>query len=184
MRCRYDGTGLETLVQTGSSEKDKEDQRNWCVGIAVDRHRGKMYWTQKGPSKGDQGRLFSANLEMKSGETASQRSDVKCLLDKLPEPIDLELDEEQNILYMTDRGEIPFGNSISRIQLSDEGVVERKILIRKLHEAIGLTLDKPNGKLYYTDLGGSVYSSDLDGGNAVELLHEVGDVTGIAFAKA
>jgi DNA-binding beta-propeller fold protein YncE len=183
-RCRYDGSGLQTLVQTGHSDKDKEDPRNWCVGIAVDPRRGKMYWTQKGPSKGDQGRLFSANLEMLQGENVSNRSDVKLLFDKLPEPIDLELDEDENVLYMTDRGEIPFGNSISRIKLDDNGVVEKKILVRKLHEAIGLALDKAHGRLFFTDLGGSVYTSALDGSNEVELLHEIGDVTGIACTKA
>jgi hypothetical protein len=56
--------------------------------------------------------------------------------------------------------------------------------VRKLHEAIGLALDKAHGRLFFTDLGGSVYTSALDGSNEVELLHEIGDVTGIACTKA
>jgi len=36
MRAHLDGSGIETLVQTGSTEADRLDQTKWCVGIALD----------------------------------------------------------------------------------------------------------------------------------------------------
>ena len=89
LRCSFDGSEMEVLVTTGSSETDRTDARNWCVGIAVDTERKKIYWTQKGPSKGNEGRLFSAGINLPAGEDSQNRSDVVLLLDKLPEPIDL-----------------------------------------------------------------------------------------------
>src|SRR5215467_9700012 len=36
MRVNLDGSQIETLVQAGEGEKDRSDERRWCVGIAVD----------------------------------------------------------------------------------------------------------------------------------------------------
>lgn len=183
MRCSLDGSDLETLIQTGPAgdRGSKADPRLWCVGIGVDAKRKKFYWTQKGASKGNEGRLFSANTDFSKGQDASTRTDITLLLDSLPEPIDLDIDEDQNVLYLTDRGDPPLGNSISRIHLSEDGKVdERKILVRKLHEAIGLALDLKNKRMFFTDLNGSLYSSDMDGGNEVELFKAIGDLTGVA----
>src|SRR5580692_7283840 len=36
MRANVDGSAVETLVQTGTSDTDRRDQTKWCVGIAVD----------------------------------------------------------------------------------------------------------------------------------------------------
>ena len=52
MRANLDGSNVETLVETGRGEKDRRDQTRWCVGITVDPKLGKVYWTQKGPTKG------------------------------------------------------------------------------------------------------------------------------------
>ena len=138
-----------------------------------------MYWTQKGSSKGNEGRLFCADLKLPENETPETRKDIKVLLDRLPEPIDLDLDQRANALYMTDRGDPPYGNSISRIQLGADGKVDKTILVRKLHEAIGLTLDVDHQEMYFTDLNGSVYRSNMDGSEEVTLFSEIGDLTGI-----
>jgi len=45
MRSNVDGSNIETLVETGQGESARLDPRNWCVGIAVDTDRGKIYWT-------------------------------------------------------------------------------------------------------------------------------------------
>jgi sugar lactone lactonase YvrE len=45
MRANLDGSHVEFLHQAGSSYEDREDRRNWCVGIAVDDVRGKLYWS-------------------------------------------------------------------------------------------------------------------------------------------
>ena len=91
-----------------------------------------------------------------------------------------DLDPEENVLYLSDRGDPPFGNSISSIKLGPNGAVEKKILIRKLHEAIGLALDRKQRKMYFTDLNGSVYAAGMDGTEERMIFCEIGDLTGIA----
>ena len=100
MRANLDGLDVETLVLRGEEEEDRKDHRRHCVGIAVDEGRGLVYWTQKGKSKGDEGRIFRVGLEMPKGETPAGRSDVECLLERLPEPIDLDLDVNEQTLYV------------------------------------------------------------------------------------
>jgi hypothetical protein len=36
MRANLNGSQIETLIQTGHGDTDRRDQRNWCVGVAVD----------------------------------------------------------------------------------------------------------------------------------------------------
>jgi hypothetical protein len=86
MRCNLDGSGLETLIETGHGDDDRRDARNWPVGIALDVEGGKLYWTQKG-NNADQGRIFRANLEIPEGQTPATRKDIEGLYDGLPEPI-------------------------------------------------------------------------------------------------
>jgi hypothetical protein len=115
MRANLDGSDIETLVDTsGGDARPGKDLKKWCVGITVDVERGHFYWTQKGPDKGNQGRMFRANIEMPKGQTASNRSDIELLFDGLPEPIDLELDLNNRVIYWTDRGDPPRGNSANR----------------------------------------------------------------------
>ncbi|MCJ1310977.1 hypothetical protein MMC25_004646 [Agyrium rufum] len=178
-RSNLDGSSVEVLIQTAQGEEARKDARNHCVGIAVDAERRVMYWTQKGPSKGNAGRLFCAGLEIPQGGKAEDRSDVKLLLDHLPEPIDLDLDLKENLLYMSDRGDPPYGNTINRIDLNRHEQLEKKILVRKLHEAIGITLDLENKQMYMTDLVGSVYRANIDGSDQKVLFSDVGDLTGI-----
>src|SRR5258706_5559942 len=115
MRCNLDGSKVETLVDSSKGDpRPGPDATKWCVGITVDPERGKIYWTQKGPTKGGSGRIFRTNLEIPRGETAANRSDIEVLFDKLPEPIDLELDLESRVLYWTDRGDPPRGKTVNR----------------------------------------------------------------------
>jgi hypothetical protein len=41
------------------------------------------------------------------------------LLDKLPEPIDLELDPAKRALYWTDRRDPPHGNTVNRAAIDE-----------------------------------------------------------------
>ena len=107
MRCNLDGSQIETLVETGRGDADRHDQTKWCVGITLDPERKQIYWTQKGPDNGDRGRIFRAGIEIPKGETAANRSDIEVFFDRLPEPIDLELDHKNRVLYWTDRGDPP-----------------------------------------------------------------------------
>jgi hypothetical protein len=173
-RCNFDGSDLETLISNGNPEVPQyaQEAANWCVGVAVAPKLGKFYWTQKGPSKGGQGRIFCADITTPVGQSATSRIDIQCILSGLPEPVDLEIDDASRSLYWTDRGEIPFGNSLNRVQLDEcglpvttLGLEKYEILTRHLKEAIGLKLDTDRGHVYLTDLGGSIYRCDLDGKN-------------------
>ena len=63
------------------------------------------------------------------------------LFDQLPEPIDLELDLANRVLYWTDRGDRPRGNTVNRAAIDRKAVPE--ILITHLMEGIGIALDVP-----------------------------------------
>ncbi|GJN76132.1 3-hydroxyacyl-CoA dehydrogenase, NAD binding domain [Purpureocillium lilacinum] len=192
MRCAFDGSGLEVLVQTGDwrDESHQADQTRWCVGVTVSPATGKFYWTQKGPSKGGKGRIFRADMVFRAGETAASRSDVELLFQNLPEPIDLEVDEAENMLYWTDRGELPLGNSINRAKLETVHPAEApsrpgkdyEVIARDMHEAIGIKLDPTNRHIYTTDLGGTVYRLNLDGGDRKKLYEGSGAIAGITLA--
>src|SRR5271170_5600106 len=113
MRANLEGSQVETLIQTGEGEGGRRDPSNWCVGITVDPVRGQMYWTQKGADDSGHGRIFRSGIELPRGQSPASRRDVEVLFEGLPEPIDLELDLEQRVLYWTDRGDPPRGNTVS-----------------------------------------------------------------------
>lgn len=113
MRANRDGSNVEILIETGCGESDRQDQARWCVGIAVDPVERKFYWTQKGGDNAGVGRILRANLDMPVGEAPSGRSDVEVVFDLLPEPIDLEFDASRRMLFWTDRGDPPSGNTVN-----------------------------------------------------------------------
>ena len=93
MRANLDGSKIETLVDTSQGDpRPGTDPVKWCVGIAVDADAGKLYWSQKGDDNAGEGRILRANLDIPAGHTPTDRADIELLYDKLPEPIDLDLD--------------------------------------------------------------------------------------------
>jgi len=186
MRCDLDGSHVETLVDTSQGEsRPGKDQTKWCVGMAVDVNSGKLYWTQKGNDNAGQGRIFRASLEIPKGQTPANRKDIEVLYDNLPEPIDLDLDLGNRVIYWTDRGDPPRGNTVNRapIDATPGNCKEPEIVFNHLMEGIGLSLDLTNGRMFFTDLGGSVYSANLDGSNKKNLLFLEGNLSGIAYAE-
>jgi hypothetical protein len=185
MRSNLDGSKIETLVETGHGDADRLDATKWCVGITVDAERRKMYWTQKGPDKAGQGRIFRASIEIPNGQTAANRTDIEVLFDNLPEPIDLDLDLNNRMLYWTDRGDPPRGNTVNRAPM-DGDLKKRQdpeILLTHLMEGIGIALDLKEERMFLTDLAGSVYSAKLNGSDKETLLYAQGNLTGIAYAE-
>ena len=181
MRANLDGSQVETLVETGRGDAGR-DQTRWPVGITIDPVRQRIYWTQKGPDNGDRGRIFRAGLNIPRGETAANRSDIEVFFDHLPEPIDLELDLKDRVLYWTDRGDPPRGNTVNRASVDSKPRVP-EILITHLMEGIGIALDVPGNRMFVTDFAGSIYSADLDGKNERNFLYAQGNLTGIAYAE-
>lgn len=178
---RIDGTGLTDHVinQRGGAMAE-------CVGVAVDSARGHLYWTQKGPSKAGQGRIFRAGLELPPGETAENRSDIEVLWDGLPEPIDLELAGDR--LYWTDRGAPPLGNTLDRapIPATGDAGATPVVLADGFREAIGLAVDPAAGVAYVSDLVGDIREVPLpDGpaaGRSARVIASFGEpVTGLAW---
>ena len=185
MRSNLDGSNIETLIETGHGDADRLDARNWCVGIAIDVNGGKLYWTQKGNDNAGQGRIFRAGLEIPKGQTSAHRQDVEVLYDNLPEPIDLDLDLGNRVIYWTDRGDPPRGNTVNRapMEAASGKRKEPQIIFNHLMEGIGLSLDVPNNRMFLTDLGGSVYSANLDGSSKKSIVFAEGNLTGIAYAE-
>jgi 3-hydroxyacyl-CoA dehydrogenase len=185
MRANLDGSEIETLVDTSQGDaRPGRDAAKWCVGIAVDHVGGKFYWTQKGADNAGEGRILRASLEMPEGEGPANRTDIEVLFDSLPEPIDLELDLGSRMLYWTDRGNPPRGNTVSRAPMdAQSGDGEgAEILVGDLMEAIGLSLDPKGGRMFFSDLAGSVYSAKLDGSEKRALTLAQGNLTGVAYA--
>ena len=126
--------------------------------------------------------FFRANIDILKGESPANRSDIEVLIDQLPEPIDLELDLKNRVLYWTDRGDPPRGNTVNRASI-DNKPAEPEIVVTHLMEGIGIALDIPNNRMFVTDFAGSIYSADLDGKNERNFLFAQGNLTGIAYAE-
>jgi hypothetical protein len=185
MRANLDGTNIETLVRTGEGDDDRRDETRLCVGITVDPRHRQIYWTQKGPDNAGLGRILRAGLDLPKGETAANRTDIEVWFDDLPEPIDLELDLDSRVLYWTDRGNPPLGNTVNRASIDAPARNGRapEPVVRDLMEGIGIALDVPGDRMFVTDLGGSVYSAKLDGSGKRAFLFAQGNLSGVAYAE-
>ena len=186
MRASLDGSKIETLVDTSKGDsRPGVDATKWCVGITLDTQRGHIYWTQKGADNADQGRIFRAGIDIPKGQKPSTRKDIELLYDALPEPIDLDLDLNSRTIYWTDRGDPPRGNTVNRAPMDVKPGARNapEVVFNHLMEGIGLALDLKNNRMFMTDLGGSVYSSNLDGSNRKNILFAQGNLSGIAYAE-
>jgi sugar lactone lactonase YvrE len=186
MRANLDGSKLETLIDTSQGDRRPgTDATKWCVGIALDLERGQLYWTQKGNDNAGQGRIFRAGIEIPKGQTPEHREDIEVLYGDLPEPIDLDLDIDARMMYWTDRGDPPRGNTVNRapMDVRPGRREEPDIIFNHLMEGIGLALDLKNARMFLTDLGGSVYSCNLDGSEKKAILFAEGNLSGIAYTE-
>jgi hypothetical protein len=188
-RSNLDGSNIETLIETGHGDEARRDQSRWCVGIALDVAGGKVYWTQKGGDNAGVGTIRRANLEIPKGQDPAHRTDIETLFSGLPEPIDMDLDLTSRMMYWTDRGDPPRGNTVNRAPMDPKKGFDPKarkdqeILTGDLKEAIGIALDLKGGRMFFTDLGGTVYSANLNGSDKKVLLSGQGSLTGIAYAE-
>jgi DNA-binding beta-propeller fold protein YncE len=186
MRANLDGSDFETIVDTSRGDaRPGLDATKWCVGVAVDIDGGKVYWTQKGPDNAGKGRLFRAGLEVPNGQAASERADIEVLYDGLPEPIDVDLDLDNRVMYWTDRGDPPRGNTVSRAPMDSDarGRPAPEVVITHLMEGIGIALDLNGDRMFITDFGGNLFSAKLDGSDQKALLVAQGNLTGIAYSE-
>jgi hypothetical protein len=175
--ARLDGTDLRAEVVVATAEAERRILRNQCVGVAVDEQRGLLYWTQKGPANGNDGRIFRTSLNAPVGERQ-----IEVLWSKLPEPVDLELDLATNTMYWTDRGDPPQGNTLNKAAMPKVGEPggDVTVVARNYHEAIGLAVDKQAGVAYVSDLSGQIRAVRLDGSGEHLVFKTDKPFTGIA----
>ena len=156
-------------------------------GIAVDVERRLFYWTQKGPSKGN---------AIPPGETPDNRSDKILLLHHLPEPIDLDLDLQANMMYMSDGGDKVSSSRGTETSTCNANGHTKPVW--QLHSLAGLTstvmtrLRRRFWRRDFTKLSDrnsrcislicveqSTLPRYLDGSDEKVLLPDVGDLTGM-----
>jgi DNA-binding beta-propeller fold protein YncE len=186
MRANLDGSNIETVADTSQGDpRPGPDASRWCVGVAIDVDGGKVLWTQKGPDNAGKGRICRAGIEVPAGQTASNRMDIEVLYDALPEPIDLDLDLNNRVMYWTDRGDPPRGNTVNRAPMDSdaEGRPAPEIVLTHLMEGIGIALDLKGDRMFVTDFGGNVLAAKLDGSNVKPVLVAQGNLTGIAYSE-
>lgn len=186
MRANLDGSQIEALVTTGQGDADRMNAANWCVGLALDLAAGYVYWSQKGPANGHVGSLRRAHIVMPVGQTSVNRTDVEILYDKLPEPIDIDLDVDAGLIYWTDRAD----NTVSRAPIAIPAGftastrADRRILVTGVATAIGVALDLDRRKVYYTSgANGALGRANLDGTENESLIPTAGNLTGIALGE-
>jgi hypothetical protein len=188
MRANLDGSNVEALVTTGQTDADRMDASRWCVGIALDVAGGYVYWSQKGPTDGYVGSLRRALLAIPAGQTSVNRTDVEVLYDRLPEPvdIDIDLDHGAGTIYWTDRAD----NTVNRVPIAIPAGftavtrTDRQILVTGVATAIGVALDLSRGKIYYTSgANGALGRANLDGTQNESLIPMAGNLTGIALGE-
>src|SRR5258705_273968 len=162
-----DGSDRETIV-TGCHLPD---------GIVVDVEAGHIYWTNMGVPSLNDGSVERADLNGKNRKVIVPVGDTHT-----PKQINLELDQENRVMYWTDRGDPPRGNTVNRASI-DNKPAEPEIVVTHLMEGIGIALDVPGDRMFVTDFAGSIYSARLDGSGERNFLYAQGNLTGIAYAE-
>jgi hypothetical protein len=100
MRANFDGSDIETLVDTSQGDsRPGADPNKWCVGIAIDAGAGKLYWTDRGdPPRGNT--VNRAPLDAPRGG----RPPPEMVFSHLMEGIGLALDPKHGRMFITDFG--------------------------------------------------------------------------------
>src|SRR6266496_390900 len=147
-------------------------------GVVVDFEAGHIYWTNMGvPSRND-GSIERADLNGQNRVTIVGES-------KTFTPKQLHLDLKKRLLYWTDRGDPPRGNTVNCASIEADFTKHPTpdILLTHLMEGIGIALDFKGDRMFLTDLAGTIYSAKLDGSEKKPLLVAQGNLTGIAYAE-
>ena len=183
MRCNLDGSQLETLDRSGTwrCRPPRSDQ---LVRRALDRSEapGRSTGRKRAPTMPGVAASSAPMSKYPPAQTPANRSDIEVFFGGLPEPIDLELDHKNRVLYWTDRGDPPRGNTVNRASI-DNKPAEPEIVVTHLMEGIGIALDVPGDRMFVTDFAGSIYSAHLDGSGERNFLYAQGNLTGIAYAE-
>jgi hypothetical protein len=138
-----DGSNVTVLVRNGVFPADSHDVMRHCVGIAVDPVNRFIYWHKRGHRMVARDASSELDLKFPAGQQPENRTEIELLIDHLPEPIDLELDTTNNLLYWTDRGNLDGGNSLNRARIGSKQLENHEVLATGLQEGIGLASITP-----------------------------------------
>ncbi|XP_078581887.1 uncharacterized protein LOC144865192 [Branchiostoma floridae x Branchiostoma japonicum] len=154
-RARRDGSGMETIIYTGSSDV-------W--GLALDHAGGNIYWSDSSADT-----ISVAKKDGSSARTLLTSPDIR-------EPEDLVLDPRSGSLYWVTQD-----SSNARIVRAAMDGSNKTIIVNGLTDPSAITIDYYEDRLYYRDQRYGIYSSDLLGNDIRQVLYEDGkDVQGIS----
>src|SRR5437660_1218571 len=141
-------------------------------GVVVDAEAGHLYWTNMGVPSLNDGSIERADLDGQNRTTLVPEAATFT-------PKQLQLDKANGLLYWTDRGDPPRGNTVNRAPVDAQPgrAREPEIVFTHLMEGIGIALDVRGDRMFMTDFGGSVYSARLDGSEPHALLFGQGNLT-------
>ena len=189
-----DRRAIDALLTAAADRADEEDVR--CAAL-------KVFHTHTPKNRADRERLVTLALEVVRTDPSDlvrdaqmtpfnigRRIELRDFTEVEAEPLALGLKRPateasvllNRILYWTDRGDPPRGNTVNRVRIDDTNAVPQ-ILVTHLMEGIGIALDVPGNRMFVTDFAGSVYSADLDGKNERNFLYGQGNLTGIAYTE-
>lgn len=158
-RCNIKTKKIEVLLDASNLFLSEHKESRFCVGIAIDIPNNRIFWTMKGKSNGDDGRILMAPFDFTNPNAVINPDKINIIFDKLPEPIFILFDDKNNYLYWSDRGDSQDGNSLNCADLSIPGA--KKVLIRGFHEAMDFIIDDINNIAFISDLSGHLYQLDL-----------------------
>ena len=158
-------------------------QTRWCVGITIDPDRRTHLLDAKRPGQRRARPHLSRRNRNPEGRDrrriapTSRCSSTACRSRSISSSIC-----KNRVLYWTDRGDPPRGNTVNRAPI-DAKPPAPEIVLTHLMEGIGIALDVPGDRMFVTDFAGSVYSAKLDGSGERNFLYAQGNLTGIAYAE-
>lgn len=143
---------------------DTGDATRRCVGIALDKAKAGMSTRHKKDRRMPESAASSGlPSSYPPGATADRRPDIERLLADLPEPVDLDIDHHDAMLYWTDRGDDTHdGNTLNRARITASGLVDREVLARDLPVGIGVSPDSRGRRAFVTDRGGNERELNID----------------------
>ena len=186
MRANLDGSDIETLVDTSQGDpRPGPDARSGVWAWPSTSMAARCIGHKKAPTTPARAACSAPASKFPPDRRRLIDQTSKVLYDGLPEPIDLELDPNNRVMYWTDRGDPPRGNTVNRAPMDSDakGRPAPEIVFTHLMEGIGIALDLKGDRMFITDFGGNILSARLDGSDTKVLLVAQGNLTGIAYSE-
>ena len=188
MRCDLDGSNVETLVQTGQGDEDRRDQTRM---VRRDHRRLRTAGTSTGRRRAasDAGLGTDPPCRDRSScrrDPAASAATSRCCSTGCPSRSTSSSTPRPALLYWTDRGDPPRGNTVNRAPTGRDQrapAAARDPADPPRWKASASRSTGAANRMFVTDFGGSVATADLDGSNRRPILGVQGNLTGIAYAE-